>query len=90
MSTIPVSLTYEQFEQYIRPGLSIAKRGYACRIPLYKVFNYILCRLHTGCQWARLPIDNDAQDPKKRKSATTTAAIEAEIAAWSACSSTAS
>lgn len=52
MSTIPISLTQDQFEQYIRPALSVAKRGYACRIPVYKVFNYILYRLHTGCQWA--------------------------------------
>lgn len=67
MSTIPVSLTQEQFEQYIRPCLSVAKRGYECRIPLYKVFNYILYRLHTGCQWERLPIDNDPGDPQKKE-----------------------
>lgn len=93
MSTIPVSLTQEQFEQYIRPGLSVAKRGYECRIPLYKVFNYILYRLHTGCQWERLPIDNDPDDPKKRKSAITrstiTIASGAVMVAWSGCSSTA-
>jgi transposase len=65
MRTIPVSVTQEQFEQYIRPSLSVAKRGYECRIRLYKVFNYILYRLHTGCQWERLPIDNAADDPKK-------------------------
>lgn len=69
MSTIPVSLTQEQFEQYIRPGLSVAKRGYECQIALYKVFNYILYRLHTGCQWARLPIDSAADNPQKKKSA---------------------
>ena len=68
MSTIPVSLTQAQFEQYIRPGLSVAKRGYECGIPLYKIFNYILYRLHTGCQWARLPIDNDPDNPPKKKS----------------------
>jgi hypothetical protein len=50
MSTISVSLTQEQFEQYIRPSLSVAKRGYECSIALHKVFNYILYRLHTGCQ----------------------------------------
>jgi transposase len=61
MSTIPTSLTEEQFEQYIRPQLSVAKRGYVCRIALYKVFNYILYRLHTGCQWAELPIEKKAE-----------------------------
>jgi transposase len=75
MSTIPVSLTQEQFEQYIRPALSVAKRGYECSIPLYKVFNYILYRLHTGCQWKRLPIDNDPTDPQKKKSATMRSSI---------------
>jgi transposase len=57
MSTIPTSVTKEQFESEILPALRVAKRGYVCRIELYKVFNYILYRLHTGCQWAELPIE---------------------------------
>ena len=60
MSTIPTSVTEEQFNDHIRPYLNTAKRGYECSIPLYKVFNYILYRLHTGCQWECLPIDPDA------------------------------
>ena len=71
MSTIPVSLTEEQFNEHIRPYLKTARRGYECKIPLHKVFNYILYRLHTGCQWHRLPIDSDGDDPEKKKSATT-------------------
>jgi transposase len=67
MSTIPTSVTEEQFEQYIRPNLSVAKRGYACSIPLYKVFNYILYRLHTGCQWENLPIEADPVEPEKKE-----------------------
>lgn len=59
MSTIPVSVTEKQFMAYIRPVLSTARRGYECSIPLYKVFNYLLYRLHTGCQWERLPIERD-------------------------------
>lgn len=58
MSTIPTSLSEEQFETKIRPQLSNAKRGFVCKIPLYKVFNYILKRLHTGCQWDELPIED--------------------------------
>jgi hypothetical protein len=50
MSTIPTSLTEKQFEEHVRPFISVAKRGYECSIPLYKVFNYILYWLHTGCQ----------------------------------------
>jgi transposase len=56
MSTIPTSLTEKQFDEHVRPYISTAKRGFECQIPLYKVFNYILYRLHTGCQWYRLPI----------------------------------
>ena len=93
MSTIPVSLTQEQFEQYIRPALNVAKRGYECSIPLYKVFNYILYRLHTGCQWERLPIDSAAGGTKKKSAimpSTITIANGVGMAAWSACSSRAS
>ena len=71
MSTIPTSLTEKQFDAYVRPYLSTAKRGYESKIPLYKIFNYILYRLHTGCQWARLPIDPDPEQPEKKKSAIT-------------------
>ena len=69
MSTIPTSLTDKQFNQHIRPFVSTAKRGFECQIPLFKVFNYILYRLHTGCQWDRLPIDPDPEHPEKKKSA---------------------
>jgi len=67
MSTIPISLTEKQFDQYVRPFISTAKRGYECKIPLYKVFNYILFRLHTGCQWYQLPIDPDVDDPRQKE-----------------------
>jgi hypothetical protein len=69
MSTIPTSVTEEQFAEHIYPYLSTAQRGYECSIPLYKVFNYILYRLHTGCQWHQLAIDPDPDDPTKKKSA---------------------
>jgi transposase len=71
MSTIPTSLTEKQFDAYVRPYLTTAKRGYESSIPLYKIFNYILYRLHTGCQWERLPIDPDPDQPEKKKSAIT-------------------
>lgn len=68
MSTIPVSLTQEQFQTNVLPYLSVAKRGFVCSIPLYKVFNYILYRLHTGCQWKKLPIEPDPNDASKKRS----------------------
>jgi transposase len=61
MSTIPVRLTEEAFEHHVRPHLETAKRGYECKIALFKVFNYILDKLHTGCQWYRLAIKLNAK-----------------------------
>lgn len=66
MSTIPISVTEAQFETHIRPYLRRAKRGYECKIGLHKVFNYILYRLHTGCQWAQLPMAATGENPKKK------------------------
>ena len=71
MSTIPTSVTEKQFDAYIRPYLSTAQRGYESKIPLYKIFNYILYRLHTGCQWEQLPIDPGPDNPEKKKSVMT-------------------
>jgi transposase len=65
MSTIPTSVTEKQFNEHVRPYVSTAKRGYECKIALYQVFNYILYRLHTGCQWDQLPIAPDPDDPSK-------------------------
>lgn len=67
MSTIPTKITKEQFEQYISPYISKARRGFVCSIPLYKVFNYILYFLHTGCQWDQLPIDPTPDNPEKKE-----------------------
>jgi len=67
MSQIPVELTESQFNTHIRPHLTTAKRGYVSKVPLFKIFNYILYRLHTGCQWSRLPIDKHPTDPDKKE-----------------------
>ncbi len=55
---IPTRVTEQQFDQYIKPHLSTAKRGYASKQPLYQIFNYVLYKLYTGCQWEALPIEN--------------------------------
>jgi hypothetical protein len=65
MSTIPTKITEADFEDHIRPCLSTAKRGLVSKIPLFKVFNYILYRLHTGCQWHQLPLAPDPHDSEK-------------------------
>lgn len=65
MSTIPTSIPETAFDCHIRPYLRTAKRGFVSQIPLFKIFNYILYWLHTGCQWSQLPIDHDRVNPDK-------------------------
>src|SRR5215216_6947339 len=57
MARIPIAVTKPQFEKYFLPHLSTAKRGYVSDIPLYKIFNYVIYKLRTGCQWELLPMD---------------------------------
>lgn len=66
MSTIPTRVTQEQFETHILPYLSTAQRGYESKTPLHKIFNLMLYRLHTGCQWNELPVPKSARNRKKR------------------------
>ena len=66
MSKIPTKLTEKQFMEHIDPSLSRAKRGFTCQIPRYKVFNYILYWLHTGCQWKEIPIASVPGSEKKK------------------------
>jgi transposase len=65
MSTIPTRVTQEQFETHILPYLSTAQRGYASKTPLRQIFNLMLSRLHTGCQWKELPVSKGARNRKK-------------------------
>ena len=65
MSTIPTRVTQEQFATHILPYLSTAQRGYTSKTPLRLMFNLILYRLHTGCQWDKLPVPKSARNRKK-------------------------
>jgi transposase len=65
--SIPVKLSESAFQIYIEPHLSKALRGYVSKIPLYKIFNYILYVLYTGCQWQSLPIENKQNNPSKKE-----------------------
>lgn len=67
MSTIPTILTEKAFDEHIRPYITVAKRGYESKIPLFRIFNYILYRLHTGCQWHRLPIGAVSAGSEKKE-----------------------
>ncbi len=57
---IPTEVTEIQFLQHFDRHLSKAKRGYVSEQPRYKIFNYVLYKLYTGCQWEELPIERDA------------------------------
>ena len=51
---IPVKLSETQFQTFVEPHLSRARRGYVSSIPLYRIFNYMLYVLYTGCPWPAL------------------------------------
>ena len=61
--TIPTHLTESEFNEFVLPYLSYgtAHRGPMPCISAYKMFNYILYVLHSGCQWKLLQycIDKD-------------------------------
>lgn len=59
MPAIPTSITEEDFKSYVEPHLSHAKRGYICKVSLDKIFNAILYKLYTGCQWKMLMLEKE-------------------------------
>jgi transposase len=56
---IPVELSDAQFDEFVLPHLTRGLRGPMPKLPLRKIFNYILKLLYLGCQWKTLPIDKD-------------------------------
>ena len=56
---IPVQLSDAQFDEFVLPHLTRGLRGPMPKLPLRKIFNYILKLLYLGCQWKTLPIDKD-------------------------------
>lgn len=58
---LPVRVSEQMFDQYFLPFLSLPARGPLPKIPLFKIFNYILYQLHTGCQWDEIPISVDRE-----------------------------
>jgi hypothetical protein len=57
---IPTQLTQEQFNEFVLPHLTTGTRGPQPKLPLHRIFNYILKLLYLGCQWKELPIEKDA------------------------------
>lgn len=55
--SIPTKLTESQFTQFILKHLPKRQRGPVSKTSVFKIFNYIMKFLYTGCQWKELPID---------------------------------
>ena len=58
-NSIPVVLSEGQFNEFVLPHLKKGSRGPSKKLSYFKIFNYILKLLHTGCQWYNLPIEKD-------------------------------
>jgi len=55
--SIPTKLTENQFNQFVLKHLPKRQRGPISKISIFKIFNYIMKFLYTGCQRKELPID---------------------------------
>lgn len=49
-------VSQKEFNEYIAPQLRKRLKGPKPKLSPYKIFNYILYVLSTGCQWEQLPI----------------------------------
>jgi transposase len=49
-------LNKDMIEQRILPHLTLGKRSFSSKVPLYQILMLILYRLKTGCQWRQLPV----------------------------------
>ncbi len=55
--SIPVYFNEADFNEFILPHLWVGRRGPKPKLPLYKLFHYMLHILYTGVQWKMLPIE---------------------------------
>jgi transposase len=58
--SIPTCLTQDEFNEFVLEHLTDGSRGPRAKLPYFRLFNYILKLMHTGCQWEQIPIDKDA------------------------------
>ena len=49
-------VSQKEFNRYILPQLKKPLMGPKPKLSLYKIFNYVLYVLSTGCQWEQLPV----------------------------------
>jgi transposase len=57
--SIPTFLQQAEFNEFVLPHLTNGSRGPKTKVSYYRLFNYILKFMHTGCQWEEIPIEKD-------------------------------
>lgn len=57
--SIPTYLAEDEFNEFVLPHLTKGSRGPKTKISFWRIFNYILKLMHTGCQWEEIPIEKD-------------------------------
>ena len=57
--SIPTFLKEDEFNEFVLPYLTRGSRGPSSKLSFYKLFNYILKLMHTGCQWEEIPIERN-------------------------------
>lgn len=67
---LPKKLSEKHFTRFFLPHLSLPLRSRKPKIPLWKIFNYILYQLDTGCQWDKITICIDSLTGKREISYT--------------------
>ena len=56
---IPTVLKEDEFNEFVLPHLKKGARGPSKKLSSFKLFNYILYLMHTGCQWENISIKLD-------------------------------
>lgn len=53
---LPQKVSQKEFNRFIKPHLSRPLTGPKPKVSMYKIFNYVLYVLSSGCQWRKVPI----------------------------------
>ena len=53
---LPQKVSQKEFNRFIKPHLSRPLTGPKPKVSMYKIFNYVLYVLSSGCQWKKVPI----------------------------------
>lgn len=53
---LPKQVSEKEFKKFFLPFLSLPRQSRNPKIALWKIFNYILYQMDTGCQWEKIPV----------------------------------